>query len=85
MSELIADPKNLNIYIRSKSFEKNPELTPLEDQWYFTKYGKEKFNETLLRRMTQPSVTQSTKKLDLPPPNLLLPKNLDVLPKSDDE
>jgi secreted Zn-dependent insulinase-like peptidase len=83
MSELIADPKNLNIYIRSKSFESNPELVPLEDQWYFTKYGKEKFNEDLIKCMKTPSVEASRKKLDLPPPNPLLPKNLDVLPKSE--
>ncbi len=31
MSNLIVDPKNLNIYIRSKSFEGKPEVVPIED------------------------------------------------------
>lgn len=39
MSELLSDPSNLNIYIRSKTF--TPEQCPIEDPWYFTKYGKE--------------------------------------------
>jgi len=33
--------------------------------------------------MKEPNVAPSRKKLDLPPPNPLLPKNLDVLPKQD--
>ena len=41
MSELLVQPQNLNIYLRSKTFEATPELCPIEDPWYFTKYGKE--------------------------------------------
>jgi len=89
MSGLISDPRNLNIYLRSKSFEKTPEACPIEDPWYKTKYGKEKFSEKLLGLMVSPKVAQhKNKQLDLPPPNNLLPKNLDVLPtlsKEDDE
>lgn len=80
MSDLLVNPKNLNIYLRSKTFSEEPSLTPIEDRWYKTKYGKEAFNEKLLKIMTQPSVKITKKKLDLPPANNLLPKNLDVLP-----
>ena len=83
MSELLVNPKNLNIYLRSKTFESTPELCPIEDNWYLTKYGKEQFNEKLLSLMTAPNVRESQKSkknLDLPPQNNLLPKNLDVLP-----
>jgi secreted Zn-dependent insulinase-like peptidase len=31
MSNLLVDPSNLNIYLRSKTFAKTPELVPLED------------------------------------------------------
>jgi insulysin len=79
MSNLLTDPKNVNIYIRSKSFDK-PELTPIEDKWYKTKYGKEPFNPALLNKILHPEVKQGRKVLDLPPKNNLLPKNLDVLP-----
>jgi hypothetical protein len=87
MSGLLANPKNLNVYLRSKNFEKEPELCPIEDPWYFTKYGKEQFSEKMLGLMTSPNVRasqQSKKRLDLPPVNNLLPKNLDVLPPRDE-
>jgi insulysin len=83
MSSLIVDPNNANIYMRSKSFEGKPEVVPIEDQWYGTKYGKAKFDEKLLKLMKEPNVPPSRKRLDLPPANPLLPKNLDVLPKAD--
>lgn len=41
MSDMLADPKNVNIYLRSKTFEATPDLVPIQDPWYFTKYGKE--------------------------------------------
>ena len=83
MSSLIVNPNNANIYLRSKSFEGKPEVVPIEDQWYGTMYGKAKFDEKLLKLMKEPNVPPSRKRLDLPPANPLLPKNLDVLPKTD--
>lgn len=53
MSNLIADPKNLNIYMRSKSFEKD---CTREDKWYKTKYSRESFSEDLLKIITAPNV-----------------------------
>jgi insulysin len=78
MSELLTNPKNTNIYLRSKTFEKQPELCPITDPWYYTKYGKEAFPSALFSRMTSPNVS-GKKPLDLPPPNVLLPKSLDML------
>ena len=78
MANLIADPKNLNIFFRSKSFEN--ECT-LEDKWFGTKFSKEGFSEHLLTLMKSPNVKITKKVLDLPPVNTLLPKNLDILPE----
>jgi secreted Zn-dependent insulinase-like peptidase len=78
MSELLTQPQNLNIYLRSKTFSE--EQCPIADPWYFTKYGKEKFSDRILQLITSPNALQTKKRLDLPPPNNLLPKNLDVLP-----
>lgn len=49
MLDLLCDPKNLNIYIRSKSYES---VCTKEDTWYKTKYLRESFNEGQLRLMT---------------------------------
>lgn len=75
---MIADPKYVNIYLRSKSFA---ETSNLEDYWYKTKYSREAFTEHHLKLMQSPSLSASAKKkIDLPPPNNLIPKNLGVLP-----
>lgn len=85
---MLAEPTNLNIYLRSKTFTPE-EHCPIEDPWYFTKYGKEQFSESLLSLMSNPNVERTQqnkkKKLDLPPQNNLLPKNIDVLPVVQDE
>jgi len=46
------DPKNLNIYIRSKSFES---ICDKEDKWYKTKYTRSAFSEELLRLIQSPN------------------------------
>lgn len=46
MSEILTNPKHLNIFLRSKTFQ--DEQCPITDPWYFTKYGKEHFSEKLL-------------------------------------
>lgn len=84
MSTLLTDPKNVNIYIRSKSFDNKADLTPLEDRWYKTKYGKEPFSPALLQKIQAPSIPAAKKQLGLPPKNNLLPKNLEVLSKEEE-
>ena len=79
MSELIADPSNLNIFLRSKTFQDHCQL---EDKWFKTKFSKEPFSPELQNLMRKPKVDQSKRKLDLPPLNNLLPKNLDILPEN---
>ena len=51
MSDLLFNPKNLNIYLRSKNFDVSTQCT-LEDPFYNTKYGREPFSEHLLGLMT---------------------------------
>ena len=77
MAVRLCDPANMNILIRSKSFEgQTDEIL----RWYNTKYEKRPFSEDLLKLMRMPNVPIRHKKLDLPPPNLFLPKNFDILP-----
>jgi secreted Zn-dependent insulinase-like peptidase len=78
MLNLVSDPTQCNIYIRSKKFEGK---TDKEAPWYSTKYSSEKFSEDLLNKMNNPSCDQSEKKLEIPPPNTLLPKKFDILPE----
>lgn len=80
MANLIADPKNLNIYFRSKKFEGQCEL---DDIWYHTKYSCEKFSESIKAKMINPNPEIKDKKIDLPPENTLLPQNFDLLPKDE--
>ena len=64
---------NLNIYFFSNSFEKECNLT---EQWYGTKYSKEKIN------ITDEEINSYTCEhyLDYPPQNKFIPKNLEILP-----
>lgn len=57
-STMLAEPTNLNIYLRSKTFTPE-EHCPIEDPWYFTKYGKEQFSESLLSLMSKPNVERT--------------------------
>lgn len=68
--------------MRSKSFE--GQTTEVEE-WYSTKYSIAPFSEELKKKMTNPSLTITSKKLDLPPPNNLIPKNFDILAKNEDQ
>jgi secreted Zn-dependent insulinase-like peptidase len=75
----ICNPLNTNILLRSKSFENE---TNLKAEWYNTKYSSIPFPQELLEKMTHPKCPITHKKLDLPPPNNLIPKNFDVLPEN---
>lgn len=81
LAEMLCDPSNLMLFLRSKSFE-GMELK--EEKWFKTKYSIEPIPEDLLKLMTNPACDTSTKKIDLPPINLLIPKNFDVLPKNEE-
>lgn len=54
MSNLIADPSNLNIYLKSKKVENE---TNLVDPWYNTKYSKAPFSDELMSRMKNPNLS----------------------------
>jgi len=55
-----------------------------EEKWYKTKYSVEPIPEDLLKQMTEPACNTTTKKIDLPPANTLIPKNFDILPKNEE-
>ena len=76
MSEHLCNPRKLNIYLRSKSFEGNVHQTI---RFYNVKHEKEPFSESLLQKITTPKVAETKKKLGLPPPNTFLPKSFDIL------
>ena len=64
---------NLNIYLVSNSYEKECNLT---EQYYGTKYCKEKFN------ITEEEINnyKCEHNFDYPPKNEFIPKNFDILP-----
>jgi secreted Zn-dependent insulinase-like peptidase len=79
MQTLIADPKNSQIYLRSKSFDDS--ILTIDQYWYKFKYSSEKYSNELLDKLVKPVVVDNGKKLDLPPLNKLLPTNFDILPE----
>lgn len=76
LAQEICKTTNLNVVIRSKSFEGQTNQT---DEWYGTKYSVEDFSEGLKERMTNPKTEIKSKSLDLPPKNSLVPTNFDIL------
>ena len=82
IADELCNPLNLNIYLRSKSLEE--ECTETEE-WYSTKHVIAPFSEALLQKMNHPNCLITHKKLDLPPPNTLIPKNFDILPPNPED
>ena len=72
---------NINIYLHSQSFT-DEELTDTEE-WFSTRHTISKFSDKLIAKMTNPNCEIKSKKLGLPPPNNLIPKNFDILPKNE--
>ena len=68
--------------MRSKSFE--GQTTEVEE-WYSTKYSIAPFSAELVEKMKNPQCPIGSKKLDLPPPNNLIPKNFEILAKNADQ
>jgi insulysin len=79
---MLADPKNTFVSILSKSFK--DEDLPLLEPWYSIKHSAEKYPELLTQAMLEPQVKDNGKKLDLPPPNNLLPSDFAILPENKD-
>ena len=70
----------LNIFLKSKSFEGQ---TTDVDEFYLTKYVVTDFSNELKDKIINPKCEIKSHKLDLPPANLLIPKNFDVLEKNE--
>lgn len=76
---ILADFRNTAIFLRSKQFEGK---TDKKDPWYGTEYSIESYNDTLKELMREPKGVIS---VGFPPKNTLLPKDLTVLPKSEED
>lgn len=50
-----------------------------QEYWYKIDFKAETYSEDMIKLMKNPSVVDNGKKLDLPPVNNLLPKNLDIV------
>lgn len=77
----IADPKNSQMFLTSQSLD-DAQLQKKE-KWYKIEYSSEKYSTEFMDSLKKPEINVQGKKLDLPPPNTLLPKNFDIL--ADDE
>jgi insulysin len=80
--EDLCKPDTLNIILRSKSFE--GQTTDVEE-WYSTKYSVAPFSDELKKKIISPACPITSKKLDLPPANNLIPKNFDILAKNEEQ
>lgn len=71
---------NLRISLVSKSVEEECKLV---EKWYGTKYAFEPFSNQLREWFEKPDIksSKSGKVLDLPPENLFIPKNFEILEK----
>lgn len=78
IADEICKHDRLNIYLKSKSLEDTDQVTETEE-WYSTKYSVADFTDDIKAKILTPKCEIKSKKLDLPPPNNLIPKNFDVL------
>jgi len=79
IAEATFNPDNCLVILQSKSLD--PATLTEHEHWYDINYTVEKFDEELRAALLNPQIVDNGKKLDLPPPNNLLPKNFDVLPE----
>lgn len=82
IAEELCKPEKCNIILKSKSF-KDQEFINQTEEWYNTEYGVIDMPEDLLKVCKEPKCVIKNKKIGLPPPNDLIPKNFDVLDKDE--
>lgn len=75
---MLIDPTRTAIFLRSKSFA---DKTDQVAEYFSTNYSVEPFPAELVEKMTNPNSVITSKKLDLPPVNKLIPTNFDLLPE----
>lgn len=76
-------PENMIVSLASSSCK---ELAKTEEKWYKSMYSYEAFSDQLKNRLHYPQINPSKngKILGLPPVNILVPKNVELLPKLSD-
>ena len=80
ISDMLLDPKNVLIMLRAKCLE-----TDQTEKWYGTKYKVENISESLLKKIANPYIEFSNKKLDLPPANTLRPSGIELVSETLDK
>ena len=80
---MLADPKKTLVILSSKSF--TDESLPKFEKWYKINYSADKFTDEQMKNVTEPTVRDNGKKLDLPPPNNMIPAKFDVHPECADD
>ena len=65
--------------VATKSFE--DANLPIHEKWYKFNYSLEKFSEARINELKSAQVPDNGLKLDLPPPNNLIPTNFDIIPE----
>jgi len=80
LQELVANPANCCVFLASKEFEPKGVLENESERWYKFPYENAPFSEELKKILVEHECPDNGLKLDLPPPNVLLPKNFDILP-----
>jgi secreted Zn-dependent insulinase-like peptidase len=79
MSEIIADPSNCFVTVRSKEFQGK---TDQEEYYYKTPYSKGSIHENgLFEKLKNPQVPDG--EMGMPPHNNLFPSNFDLLAKDE--
>lgn len=72
------DLENVQIFLISKVHEP---AEMIEEKWFGTLYKIENFSDELMRKLENPTISQSRVKIGLPKPNPYLPANYEVLEK----
>ena len=70
------------MFLASKEFEPKGVLENESERWYKFPYENAKFSEELQTILREHECPDNGLNLDLPPPNVLLPKNFDILPEN---
>jgi insulysin len=80
MAALLADPANTLTFLTSQSFDES-EFDKLE-HYYQIKYSVEKYSDSLLKLMKEPTIKDNGKALGMPPVNHFIPTDFEVLAKN---
>lgn len=76
---LLCESDKLGIFFSSKKNWESEKDSFKKASYYDTPYDVTEFSEELQRKIDNPNCEITSKKLDLPPKNTMIPKNFDIL------